>query len=450
MTTYFTSNGVTLFHGNALDVLREMPAASVHCVVTSPPYWGLRRYSGVDPAVWNDDPTHAHEWGDPVRSSKANEIPGPSDNVPKNGAFRSVGKEAGSFCACGAWRGCLGLEPTPDLFVSHLVAIFHEVRRVMRDDATCWLNIGDSFAGSGRGPTGKNGIGNAMERQGFVDAHMQDGLHPSRRATAQAWNLKAKDLCLIPERLAIALQDDGWWIRQRIAWIKRSCMPESVTDRATCCWEYVWMLAKSDSYFYDSLGFQEESVSESPAGNGFKRDYRLSVGGRGSNDKWQVQETRNMRNAWVLGPEPFGEAHYATFPSAIPRRCILVSTSEHGCCPACGAPWERVNERVNERAGQERVTATGGAITGGTACSTLGGGQADHVTVAWRPTCRCIRDVGESARVVVPATVLDPFSGSGTTGLVARQGGRRYVGIDASREYLDLSIRTRFREAMIF
>jgi len=286
---YHDQAGVTLYHGNAVDVLRDLPSKSVHCVVTSSPYWGLRRYSGVEPTVWRDE-----------------------------------------------WLGCLGNEPAPDMFVSHLVTIFREVRRIMRDDATLWTNLGDSYSGSGRGPTGKNGIGDQGTRQGFTDPGASKG---------GPWNLKAKDLCLIPWRFAIAMQEDGWYVRSIVAWTKLSAMPESVEDRPTSAWEPIFLFTKSPRYFYDAQAVRQKSVSPIQPARPSPYSLAMQTGGKESQNLGGGNPNgTNLRNWWLLGPEQFGDAHYATFPSEIPRRAILAGTSEHG---VCGAKIKKLRMKVN-------------------------------------------------------------------------------------------------------
>lgn len=384
----FSSPRVRLYHGNALDVLPTLPDRGVHCVVTSPPYWGLRKYAGVEPSVWGGDPAHAHEWGAMEKGRRKDIAPADVSEAGRLGTDdRQDGalNDGGRFCACGAWLGCLGNEPTPALFVSHLVTIFREVRRVLRDDGTLWLNLGDSYSGSGRGPTGKNGIGKHDERQGFTGGYQGDDPRGKRRSHDDApgcWGLKAKDLCMVPWRSAIALQEDGWYLRSAIAWAKLSAMPESVTDRPTSAWEPIFLFSKSSRYYYDAQAVKQPQRSDHGSGNGFKREARQSYMNadgtpRGNDDTWDPSDVgANLRNFWLLGPEPFGEAHFAVFPSEIPRRAILAGSPEGGIA-------------------------------------------------------------------------LDPFAGSCTTLAVARDAGREGVGIEASREYVDLAVRTRLRQAVL-
>jgi DNA modification methylase len=307
------------------------------------------------------------------------------------------------------WRGELGSEPTIDLYVEHIVTVFREVRRVLRPDGTCWLNMGDSFAGSKKGPT--EGDGRRAGRG------IRSGTGYELRDRGEVAGLKPKDLCGIPWRVALALQADGWWLRSDIIWSKPNPMPESVTDRPTRSHEYVFLLTKSARYFYDA-----DAVREVGAGYGRSERFRDEkyTGGRSFVNDGDYGKThgggrssldgsgRNLHSVWEFPTEPFPEAHFATFPEELVRRCIMAGTSEHGCCPECGAPrrgaW-----------GQWEVGIIGGSI---------------HT---WEPTCKC--PPGETA----PCTVLDPFCGSGTTGVVALRHGRNFIGIELKPEYVEMA-----------
>lgn len=199
----------------------------------------------------------------------------------------------GRSCACGAWLGCLGLEPTPELYVAHLVEVFREVRRVLRDDGTLWLNLGDSYSGGGRAC---HASGSQSKRQNAA----QDG--PPRAPTPPG--LKPKDLVGIPWRVAFALQADGWTLRSDIIWHKPNPMPESVADRPTKGREYLFLLAKSGRYYYDGVAIAEPAVSAHGSGDGYRRDARLSHrdagGARGSDTSWEPSMTRNRRTVWAV------------------------------------------------------------------------------------------------------------------------------------------------------
>lgn len=387
---------VRILVGHVLHRLRGLPAESVHCVVTSPPYYGLRDY-GIEPQVWGD--------------------------------------------GC---RGSLGLEPTMALYLDHMVEVFREVRRVMRKDATCWLNIGDSYASGTKGDKRTNAQERPRDANGF---HSGSGV---RWNTGSTWKiehgLKPKDLMLIPSRLAIRLQDDGWWVRSDIAWCKRAPMPESCTDRPTSAWEHVFLLTKSARYYYDAEAVKELADGDTHS-KGNKLDPPMEHAGVGhigwtKATKDMPSTHRNQRNVWLLGPEPFPEAHFATFPTEIPRRAILAGTSERGVCPKCAAPWERMvaKERRFEsgsgRAGHMPTGKNGENLQGGGATLDIRRGPCvDVETLGWRPTCGC--DAGEP----VSATVLDPFLGAGTTALVADRLGRDCIGIELNPEYAAMARR---------
>jgi DNA modification methylase len=384
----------TFYLGNTLDVLRTLPDESVHCCVTSPPYWGLRDY-GVD--------------------------------------------------------GQLGLESTPDEYVEKMVEVFREVRRVLRDDGTLWLNLGDSYAGncSQASNNGRAGFGNARERL----------------VNRKGEGLKPKDLVGIPWRMAFALQADGWWLRSDIIWAKPAPMPEPVTDRPTRSHEYIFLLTKSQRYFYDHVAIQEESVTGNlrrPYGSegawqldGRPQEQRRAtrkqdaVGKNtytGFNDRYKPLAMRNKRDVWTVATQPFPGAHFAVMPEALVEPCILAGTSEKGCCPECGAPWVRVVERSGQMPVDEypddqgRRKASGDVATDTSRRKQLSGARQaawkaanpDKV-LGWQPTCTCNQPP-------TPCTVLDPFGGSGTVSYVAQRYGRSSIYIDLNPKYRSMAI----------
>lgn len=483
--------------GHVLDVLRAIPDESVHCVVTSPPYFGLRFY-GTDAQVWGGDPSCSHEYapsavapvgipgnrlGDLSTSSLSN--PARQNGVPRS-AWQGVIKPTAngmtnstmsgetmnnheatatrralhsSECGvCGAWRGELGSEPTPELFVGHLVAIFREVRRVLRADGTCWINIGDSYAGAGRGPTGWNGIGDQVRRQGFTGG---TGTNKQGPSLGRVDGLKKKDLCLVPERLAIALQDDGWFIRSRIAWCKAVPMPEAVLDRPTVAWEHLWLCTKAGKYYFDAAAVRVPgSAAQDLRNQQYARPYPVFDANADDKQPGNANSVgiharpgpggHNLWSYWLLSPEPFPEARFATFPTELPRRCIAAGTSERGVCPACAAPWRRIAERDSvpmSNAGKRGTVIAGKGTSNGQ-------DRADHdvrdgltssvVTLGWEPTCRC------GAGDAIPAVVLDPFAGSGTSVMVATRLGRRGIGIELNPEYADMARKRVTNDAPLF
>lgn len=373
----------TIYQGDALEVLRSLPSESVHCCITSPPYFGLRDY-GID--------------------------------------------------------GQIGLEETPDAYVQRLVEVFREVRRVLRDDGTLWLNLGDSYAGSGKGPAGNLG---KKHNERHMEHTNSSGNIPN--------GLKAKDLIGIPWKVAFALQADGWYLRQDIIWHKPNPMPESVTDRCTKSHEYIFLLSKSAKYYYDSDAIREPlaaSTQNDPRMQDMGRTYNGKGRGaygeigkaNGSMEAWTLNPNgRNKRSVWTVSTKPFPEAHFAVYPPDLIEPCILAGTSPMAC-PHCGAPWKRVVEREPmeiKRSGRDAALGKYGK----TAASGTMIKPATSVTIGWQPTCTCEGNDG-SGRCVV----LDPFVGSGTTLLVAQRLGRSGIGIELNPDYCAMASRRIDRE----
>jgi DNA modification methylase len=303
---------IAIRHGDCRDVLRTLPDQSVHCCVTSPPYFGLRDYG------------HA---------------------------------------------GQIGLEATPDAFVAEMVAVFREVRRVLRDDGTLWLVLGDSYAGGGghspNAPSSKTSISGK-----YGDALKEGGIKP------QGF-VKAKDLIGIPWRVAFALQADGWYLRQDIIWSKPNPMPESVTDRCTKAHEHIFLLSKSARYFYDAEAIAEPTVYDQRLVR-INSPKNIALGLKPTREYDHVLEGgRNKRSVWEVATQPFSEAHFATFPPALIEPCIKAG------CP-------------------------------------IGG------------------------------TVLDPFAGAGTTGLVADRLQRNAILIELNPDYTAMSDRRLRDDAGLF
>jgi DNA modification methylase len=303
---------------------------SVQTVVTSPPYWGLRDY-GIAPSVWDERKLKyvsgvvedcAHEWV--VQTSRG--ISGGENEWSKQRYLLNnasvVPENQSAFCIhCSAWRGTLGLEPTPELYVQHIVEVFREVRRVLRKDGTCWVNLGDSY----NAYNGNAGPGSGFSAGAACDTerpHLASG-HGLRTK-----GLKPKDLVGIPWRVAFALQADGWWLRSDIIWNKPNPMPESVTDRPTKSHEYIFLLAKSERYYYDVDAIRELSTGHAPGEMGNHSGHKLPTetnNGRNDSTLHSLPVYRNKRSVWTVATQPYPEAHFATFPEDLitlhPGRC---------------------------------------------------------------------------------------------------------------------------------
>lgn len=389
--------------GDCRDVLGTLPDESVHCVVTSPPYWWLRDY-GV--------------------------------------------------------AGQIGLEPDFNTYIARMVAVFRDVRRVLRKDGTLWLNLGDSYAGGGHG-----GGGSFDSERNWRSGNPINGGNTNRDGLGRVTSLKPKDLCGIPWRVAFALQADGWWLRQDIIWSKPNPMPESVTDRCTKAHEYIFLMSKSARYYYDAEAIKEEELH--PGASAKQITYQQSkrnADGTKSYRKGNISDSigtwsghgqyvggRNKRSVWEIATAPFSEAHFATFPPALIEPCIKAGTSEKGCCAKCGAPWVRqvgkheiddTRPLARQNIYEPEVTKFGqGRNAKGS--TTWGHYLKPKPMLGWSPSCSCEASV-------VPATVLDCFGGAGTTGLVADRLQRNAVLIELNPEYAEMAKRRVIDDAPLF
>jgi DNA modification methylase len=385
MTPYYQDDHVTIYHGNALSCLRQLPPASVSCCVTSPPYWGLRDY-GDDQQI--------------------------------------------------------GMEKTPEEYVAKLVEIFAAVRDVLSTEGTLWLNLGDSYAGGGHGGGGsydterhwRRGCGRA---NGKVDRRGQR----NRDGLGRVTDCKPKDLVGIPWRVAFALQADGWYLRQDIIWHKPNPMPESVKDRCTKAHEYLFLLSTSARYYYDADAIAEpargwngscfdtgktmthqldraqirtagkHSVTAKQASGRRMVDNVKRARAAGADHDSPFGASRNRRSVWTVPTKPYKDAHFAVFPPELIRPCILAG-SPKDICAECRQPWERGH-----------------------------------------PTCGC-GEYGSCAtddpthKASLRGVVLDPFMGSGTTAMVAKEYGRNAVGIELNSAYIDMAAKRMQQEVL--
>jgi DNA modification methylase len=431
--------------GDCRDILPTLEAGSVHCVVTSPPYWGLRDYGTAEWEGGEDGCDHTRVDVDAWVKSRENRPNVTGAGIGKGGPtmraqIAGIAAYRDQCGKCGARRiDCqLGLESTPDEYVADMVAVFREVRRVLRDDGTVWLNLGDSYAGGGGFfPDAPSGATSKSGRYGANGALIKGQI----RATD---GLKPKDLVGIPWRVAFALQADGWYLRSDIIWSKPNPMPESVTDRPTKSHEYVFLLSKRERYYFDA-----DAVREDVGPNTIRRAGHVVGGGNGDASRNDgdlgsrltfdqfIAAGRNIRSVWTIATQPYPGAHFATFPEALVVPCIKAGTSERGVCSECGASWERVVEASGGLIGQVGGWHPHDRTTSDPLVADKAGGHkewADYrrTTTGWRPSCA-------HDAPTVPATVLDPFAGSGTVGRVAERLSRRAILIELSEDYVDLA-----------
>ena len=389
---------IRLLTGDVRDVLPTLASDSVHCVVTSPPYYGLRDYGT---ALWDG--------GDDACQHMA-PATGSTQNKGNNGRNGQPYRDTCGKCGARRIDRQLGLESSPEGYLAAMVAVFREVRRVMRDDAVCFCNMGDGY--------------------------------------------RDKQLLLMPARLALALQADGWWVRSDIIWAKPNPMPESCRDRCTSAHEHVFMLTKKPRYYFDADAIAEPAMNTG-GGEGATPDKAARAGitsnGTGlSSLRDKGAATRACRNVWTIPTHAYPAAHFATYPPELAERCIKAGTSERGCCAACGAPWQRITERsVAFISGSGKAGNVPNGKHAGSVQALSGdydirmGPSVATTTTGWSPSCQCNADV-------VPCTVLDPFCGAGTTLLVADRLQRHAIGIDLNASYADLARRRIEADAPLF
>ncbi len=498
MKPYYQDNHNTIYCQDFRE--NELPAESVQMVVTSPPYWGLRKYSGEQDLIWGDNRCE-HRWNIETSGLFTKEqAVSRRDNTGSNVRVKT------GFCSlCGAWKGAYGLEPTPELYIQHTIEILREIRRVLRKDGVVFWNIGDSYAQSAGRTDAAIGRKAEFRQRGENKGYAKGsnfanygGRIDEARSTVVS-GLKPKDLCLIPQRLMIAAQEDGWWVRSVIIWSKPNPMPESVTDRPTESHEYIIMMTKSGATQYwthrdgnraapnpDYRWVKEGAeVSEMPKGwtPKHKMDWSRINLWRGHDYYWDADAVRepnlpqsierakhawkqhktndmvaihnvdtermgerfvpeagrNIRTVWEFPTQPYPEAHFAVFPEKLPELCIKAATPEAGCCSKCGAPWERIVERT-------KVTEARPQAPGMTAKDVKGspmyrgGHHNDGLGAEYQVDGIHWQPTCKCNADKVPSLVLDPFMGAGTTLWVAKKLNRHAVGYEISEEYCRLAV----------
>ena len=423
-----------ILEGDALAELKTLPDCSVQTCVTSPPYFGLRDYGT---AAWSGGDEACDHLAPMPGGFKSSGLANYANGLNGETIADKVEQRRQQYrerCErCGALRADaqVGLEATPEAYVIRLVEVFAEVRRVLRDDGTLWLNLGDSYANDGKwgGATSGKHVAQLHRRE---PSHAPQGLGRGKRDTG----LKPKDLIGIPWRVAFALQADGWTLRRDIIWHKPNPMPESITDRPTTSHEYVFLFAKDRRYYYDAVAIREPDVGADHARSLLDGQPSLEPSGGLRAPHKGLRTTdgrdglgRNKRSVWTIATVPFPGAHFATFPTRLVEPCILAGSSEKAC-GACGAPYQRIVRREGSKSRHVGKSAEKNRAGLATAFSGYEDGSIAprFVTEGWRPSCA--HDSAPRGGVV-----LDPFAGAGTTGLVANRLGREFVGIELNAQY---------------
>lgn len=393
-----------LHYGHVIDALNRLAAGSVRTVVTSIPFYGLRDYQTA-PQVWDGDPACPHDWRGhgvkhyaPRRDHDGRDF-GPTRNQEPTRAATGKPIPLGATCdRCGAWLGELGQEPSLSLYTAHVVQVFAAVKRVLAPDGTLWLNVGDSYSNAGQSGNDR--------RAGQANGGKAHYTPTEGRGE--------KQLLGVPWRVAFALQDAGWILRNDIIWAKPAPMPESVTDRCTKAHEYLFLFSQQPDYYCDMAAIAEATTNSHGSGNGYARGARLSYQNgdgtpRGSDAPWQPAATRNRRDVWTIPYDPCDWEY----------------------CLACSTFYEGTARR---RIWYTTDPATGAKVQHCPACEATDA-WVDHYAM-WPPAlpALCIRAGSRPGD-----TVLDPFVGSGTTVRVAVEWGRVGVGIDLNPAFIQLA-----------
>ena len=349
---------IDIYIGNCLETLQKMDDQSVNTCITSPPYWGLRDYNGEEEQ--------------------------------------------------------LGLEETPKQFTDNLVKVFREVKRVLKDDGTVWLNLGDSYSSGGRTTTTNQTLRGDKD-YGVIRPKPSKGIKP-------------KDLIGIPWRVALALQADGWYLRQDIIWHKPNPMPESVRDRCTKAHEYIFLLSKNVKYYFDNEAIKEDAKYAGD-NRGARGDSRR--GTKMNSVSGITPSKRNKRSVWTVTTKPFKGAHFATFPMDLIEPCVLAGCPEKICID-CGKPYKRVIQQPKPlEVKRGRRAGTDDRLIGGVLDKYKR--ENPPIDLGLQKQCDC------NTKETKAGTVLDPFGGSGTTAIVANKHNRNAVMCELNKEYIDIA-----------
>ncbi len=499
--------------GHCIDILQQLPEDIFQTVITSTPYYKMRDYHlpaqvwrKLDSEMFCQTNITPHKWiaDNKIRKTHTQGLAGSSLRGGRVSGDEAWNSQAGNISSqsyicqnCEAWKGQLGLEPSPHLFIEHLVSVCREIRRTLRPDGIFWLNIGDTFAGSGKGGRdGQGGWGGSKQRTNAGSIYV-----PS--SGDRCFGIKPKDLMLIPQRLAIALQDDGWWVRGMFPWYKKNAFPESVKDRPTMAHEYWIMLTKTRRYFFDHVAVSQQvngelksllaklldsdidEVMKALKGRNIRssdifmlsiddiikwyKNYIVGIQSLLTSEGMLYDEEYNPF-ALLFNTNPSRYAHFATFHKKMLYILIKSSTSQHGACAECGSPYTRSIEETplfpistateistynSKYAGKDQRLFRQGTILSNVATNRKK--SVDDAQLLFpddiqkqKVYCRLVHEFGNLKTVkttgwektckchtnaIQPCIVLDPFGGSGTTALASIDLGRDFTSIELNPEY---------------
>jgi DNA modification methylase len=400
--------------GDCREVLKTLPDKHFQTCITSPPYYGLRDYGT---ASWVGGSENCSHIGDTLGNNR--------NFIDEGGrGSNKASLSTGDCIKCGAKRvdSQIGLEETPEQFVESLVNVFREVKRVLKDDGTLWLNLGDSYSSGGRTTTTNQSVRGDKD-YGVTRPPPVEGIKP-------------KDLFGIPWRVAFALQADGWYLRQDIIWNKPNPMPESVQDRCTKSHEYIFLLSKSPHYYFDNVAIKEETITFDNSNRDRDTTKLNNTPGRTkmAGLKTNQYETRNKRSVWTVNTKPYKEAHFAVFPTDLIEPCVLAGSSAK-ICSGCGKSYRRemVTTDVPDRIVRDHMV---GVIPKRDKPSRMNSKDMLPLTKednGFVKQCNCDTDHTEQDRII------DPFGGSGTTALVADRHNRDATVIELNEEYIEIA-----------
>lgn len=444
-----------ILQGNALDELKKIPDECIDTIICSPPYYALRNYF-TEGVIWDGDINCDHEW-QIINTSRPNSQGGKSKmqkrkDVENFQAYTDYNKRvvySNKCVKCGAWKGELGQEPTVDLFINHLIQIFDECKRVLKKGGSCWVVISDTYSGSG---TGQKSTG----KHGYDPNVFQQATKPFDQSIPKT------SLCMVPERFAIKMINNGWLLRNKIIWKKPSAMPQSAKTRFTNDWEYVYFFTKNADYFFKTQyePIQDISIKRELRGTSDTHKY---VGASNvlrkypeKNVKYMTEEEKNKklsnmpswtkkgrlkRAVWTVSSENFGEKHFATYPSKLILTCLDAGCPEK-ICVYCNRPYITIydEDRVNTRPGINVGNAKSGTDSDPNK-DLHNSDLSKYRQQIIRSNFRLIKDCNCEDDKYKRGIVLDPFIGAGTTALVALQNSRRFIGIELQKDFINMTMK---------